>query len=115
MYDVFEDLSLSVMNQAWLSDPDICRRAMLSKWQRVRSYNYLDLAFHAHARAFMAHPACQEIISMGWRGQFKRDTSVGRVVLIILLPFLCITPLVPFDRRVSYRKAVQGRYKVCLI
>ena len=113
LYDVFEDLALSVMNQAWLSDPDSCRRAMLSKWQRIMYYNYLDLGFHAHARAFMAHPACQEIISAGWRGQFKRDTSFLRVLIIIIFPFLCLTPLVPFDRRVSYRRAIQGRFKVC--
>lgn len=112
LYVVFEDLALSVVNQAWLSDPDVSRRAMLSRWLRIRSYNYLDLAFHAHARNFMAHPSCQEIISAGWRGKFKRDTSFIRIVIILLLPFLCITPLVPFDRKVSYRRTVQGKYKV---
>lgn len=112
MYDIFEDLAVAVMNQAWLSDSEICRRAMISRWQRVRGYNYLDLAFHGHARNFMAHPACQEIISAGWRGWFRRDTGALRVWLIIFLPFLCVTPLVPFDKRVNYRRAVQGRYRV---
>ena len=114
LYAVFEDLALSVINKAWLSDPDISRRAMLSKWLRLGSYNYLDLAFHSHARLFMAHPACQEIISAGWRGKFKRDTSFSRILIILLFPFLSITSLVPFDRKVSYRRAVQGKYKVSL-
>ena len=112
MYEVFEDLSLCVLNQAYVTDSETCKRAMLSKWGRLKNYNYLDIAFHAHARNFMAHPACQEIISGGWRGQFKRDTSFLRILLVLLIPPLCITPLVPFDRKVSYRRAIQGRYKV---
>ena len=60
----FEALARAVLEKAWLMDVETCHKAMLSKWTRVKGYNYLDLAFHAHARTFMAHQACQVNLSL---------------------------------------------------
>jgi len=108
----FETLARAVLDKAWLMDVETCHKAMLSKWTRVKGYNYLDLAFHAHARTFMSHQACQEILDHAWRGKFKRDVSTLQIMLVLIFPPLCLTPVIPFERRVSYRRAIQGRYKM---
>ena len=59
MKDAFESLAICTLETCYHENPEMTFAAARSKWIRMKNYDYLELAYEAECKRFLAHPACQ--------------------------------------------------------
>ena len=57
--DALESLAVCTLEACYTENPEMTFAAARSRWKRVKMYDYLELAFEAKCKRFVAHPACQ--------------------------------------------------------
>eukprot|EP00116_Pleurobrachia_bachei_P011931 sb/3472193/ len=116
----FERLAIAILQKMYTSDASVCEKALKSVWARYDNLTYIDLAYRAHARDFIAHPACQEICERRWKGDVISEVNVIKVLLCTLCPLLLLFPILSFrsDGTTKQRSLVsrfRGNFKGCAI
>ena len=98
MKEAFESLAICTLEACYAENPEMTFAAARSRWTRVKNYDYLELAFEAESKRFIAHPACQDISEKRWRVGFVKDEGFWKVLLICIFPPLILIPgLIEFD------------------
>ena len=94
----FESLAICTLEACYSENPEMTFAAARARWKRVKNYDYLELAFEAESKRFIAHPACQDISEKRWRVGFVKDEGFWKVLMICIFPPLILLPgLIEFD------------------
>ncbi|ESO08545.1 hypothetical protein HELRODRAFT_190762 [Helobdella robusta] len=86
--EYFGNLALGVLNECYSVDQSKATLLLVRQMSSFGETTVLKMAVQADHKEFVAHPACQNLLTNIWTDQLSDDNNYIWIILALLMPFL---------------------------
>lgn len=86
--EYFGRLAVGILNECYINDPTNATILLVRQMDSFGDTTVLKMAVKADNKEFVAHPACQNLLTYIWTDKISEDNNIFKLIVSLFLPFL---------------------------